>query len=112
MSNPRLPTPKLRQIIQFELSELSAREVGRALSLSHGAVSKYRSAVRAAGVSWEESQHLDDAELERRIWQARAEHKAREVVLPDCASIHTHDPYLPDASDRYSAPKLRYGLPL
>jgi hypothetical protein len=30
-------------------SELSAREVGRALSLSHGAVSKYRCAVRAAG---------------------------------------------------------------
>ena len=89
MSNPRLPTPKLRQIIQFELSELSAREVGRALSLSHGAVSKYRSAVRAAGVSWEEAQHLDDAELERRIWQARAERKTREVVLPDCAWIHT-----------------------
>ena len=89
MSNPRLPTPKLRQIIQFELSELSAREVGRALNLSHGVVSKYRSAVRAAGVSWEEAQHLDDTELERRIWQARAERKTREIVLPDCASIHT-----------------------
>jgi transposase len=89
MSNPRLPTPKLRQIIQFESSELSAREVGRALSLSHGAVSKYRCAVRAAGVSWEEAQRLDDAELERRIWQARAERKPRQVVLPDCAAIHT-----------------------
>jgi transposase len=89
MSNPRLPTPKLRQIIQFESSELSAREVGRALSLSNGAVSKYRCAVRAAGVSWEEAQRLDDAELERRIWQARAERKPRQVVLPDCAAIHT-----------------------
>jgi transposase len=88
MSNPRLPTPKLRQIIQFESSKLSAREVGRALTLSHGAVSKYRCVVRAAGVSWEEAQQLDDAELERRIWQARAEHKTREVVLPDCAWIH------------------------
>jgi hypothetical protein len=89
MSNPRLPTPKLRQIIQFESSKLSAREVGRALTLSHGAVSKYRCAVRAAGISWEDTQQLDDAELERRIWQARAEHKMREVVLPDCAWIHT-----------------------
>ena len=89
MSNPRLPTPKLRQIIQFESSELSAREVGRALSLSHGAISKYRCAVRAAGVSWEEAQRLDDMELERRIWTARTEHKPRQVVLPDCAVIHT-----------------------
>jgi IS30 family transposase len=66
MSNPRLPTPKLRQIIQFESSELSAREVARALNLSHGAISKYRCAVRAAGVSWDEAQRLDDIELERR----------------------------------------------
>jgi len=89
MSNPRLPTPKLRQIIQFESSKLSAREVGRALALSHGAVSKYRCAVRAAGVSWDEAQRLDDIELERRIWTARIEHKPRQVVLPDCAAIHT-----------------------
>jgi transposase len=89
MSNPRLPTPKLRQIIQFESSELSAREVGRALNLSHGAISKYRCAVRAAGVSWDEAQRLDDADLERRIWQARAERKLRRIVLPDCAAIHT-----------------------
>jgi transposase len=89
MSNPRLPTPKLRQIIQFESSELSAREVARALNLSHGAISKYRCAVRAAGVSWDEAQRLDDIELERRIWTARIEHKPRQVVLPDCAAIHT-----------------------
>ena len=89
MSNPRLPTFKLRQVIQFESSELSAREIGRALNLSHGAIAKYRCAVRAAGVSWDEAQRLDDAELERRIWQARAERKPREVVLPDCAWIHT-----------------------
>src|SRR5689334_5676484 len=89
MSNPRISIAKLKQIIQFESSELTAREIGRALSLSHGAVSKYRCAVRAAGLTWEASQNLDDTELERRIWQARAERPAREVVLPDCAWIHT-----------------------
>jgi transposase len=89
MSNPRLPTFKLRQIIQFESSELSARELARALNLSHGAISKYRCAVRIAGMNWEEAQHLDDAELERRIWTARTERKPRQVVLPDCATIHT-----------------------
>jgi hypothetical protein len=88
MSNPRLRTPKLRQIIQFESSELSAREVGRALSLSHGAVSKYRCAVRAAG-----------AVGSRRSvstmpnWNGgsgrRKPSKPRQIVLPDCAAIHT-----------------------
>ena len=89
MSNPRISIAQLKQIIQFESSELTARAVGRALNLSHGAVSKYRCAVRAAGVRWEEAQHLDDAELERRIWQARAQRPTREVVVPDCAWIHT-----------------------
>lgn len=89
MPNPRISIAKLKQIIQFESSELTAREIGRALSLSHGVVSKYRCAVRAAGLTWEASQNLDDTELERRIWQARAERPAREVVLPDCAWIHT-----------------------
>lgn len=89
MSNPRISIAQLKQIIQFESSELTAREIGRALKLSHGAVSKYRIAVRIAGLTWQEAQNLDDTELERRIWQARAERPAREVVLADCAWIHT-----------------------
>jgi transposase len=88
MSNRRISIAQLKQIMQFESSEWSAREIGRALNLSHGAVSKYRYAVRAAGMRWEEAQQLDDAELERRIWQARAERKTRQIVLPDCAWIH------------------------
>ena len=89
MSNPRISIAQLKQIIQFESSRLSAREIGRALNLSHGAVSKYRCAVRTAGLRWEQAQSLDDTELERRIWQARAERPTRKVVLPDCAWIHT-----------------------
>jgi len=38
------------------------REIGRALQLSAGAVSKYRCAVRKAGLTWEEAQHLTDTE--------------------------------------------------
>src|ERR1700730_2364902 len=88
MSNPRLSIEKLKQLLQFESSELTMREIGRALQLSAGAVSKYRCAVRAAGLTWEDAQHLEDTELERRVWQARAQRLPREVVLPDCASIH------------------------
>jgi transposase len=88
MSNPRLSIEKLKQLLQFESSELTMREIGRALQLSAGAVSKYRCAVRAAGLNWEDAQHLEDTELERRVWQARAQRLPREVALPDCASIH------------------------
>src|SRR5690349_9475481 len=89
MSNPRISIAQLKQLMQFESSELTMREIGRALSLSAGAVSKYRCAVRAAGLTWEEAQHLEDAEIERRVWQGAAERSPRQVVLPDCALIHS-----------------------
>jgi transposase len=89
MSNPRLPIAQLKQIIQFDAGELTTRDIGRALNLSHSVVGKYRAAVRSAGLRWEEAQHLGDADLERRIWQARRERPPRSVTLPDCAWIHT-----------------------
>jgi transposase len=75
--------------MQFESSELTMREIGRALQLSAGAVSKYRCAVRKAGLTWDDAQRLTDDELERRVWQARASTRPQQWVLPDCPSIHT-----------------------
>lgn len=89
MSNPRIPVATLKQLIQLESSELTTREIARALNLSQGAVSKYRAALRAAGIGAEEAQSLDEQELERRVWRARASRVPREVVLPDCPWIHT-----------------------
>ena len=89
MSNPRLSIAQVKQIIQLDAGTLTTREVGRALNLSRSVVGKYRSAVRAAGLGWEEAQHLSDADLERRIWQTRPEDAPRTVRWPDCAWIHT-----------------------
>lgn len=89
MSNPRVSIAQLKQIIQFDVGALTTRDIGRALNLSHGVVGKYRAAIRAAGLRWEEAQHLGDAELEGRIWQASPERAPRPVTLPDCAWIHT-----------------------
>jgi transposase len=89
MSNPRISIAKLKQLIQLQSSQWTTREVARALNLSQGAVSKYASAVRAAGLTWEQAQGLEEAELEQRIWQSRAERPTRSIVLPDCAWIHT-----------------------
>jgi hypothetical protein len=89
MPKPRISIAKLKQLIQLESSKLSTREACRALNLSHGAVCKYRSVVREAGLRWEDVQGLDEAQLERRIWLVHPERAPRPAVLPDCASIHT-----------------------
>jgi transposase len=89
MSNPRLSIATLKQLIQYQSSALTNREIARALRVSPGAVSKYRRAVQAAGIHAEEMKNLDDTELERRVWQARVVRPPRPVVLPDCAWIHT-----------------------
>ena len=89
MSNPRISIATLKQLIQYQSSALTNRQIARALRLSPGAVSKYRRAVQAAGIGAEEMQTLDDMALERRVWEARAARPPRHVVLPDCAWIHT-----------------------
>ena len=63
---------KLKQIIQLQSSNLSVRELARALAMSVGAVSKYLGMVRAAGISWEVAQDLDEAQLERRAGSRRS----------------------------------------
>ena len=48
MPNERISMSKLKQLIGLQTSNLSVRELARALGLSIGAVSKYQRAVRAA----------------------------------------------------------------
>jgi hypothetical protein len=89
MPNERISIEKLKHLIQLLGNKLTTRAAARALNMSQGAVCKYSSAVRAAGIEWEEAQKLEDAELERRIWQAPNMSAPRNAVLPDCAWIHT-----------------------
>ena len=67
MPNARISMSKLKQIIQLQSSNLSVRELSRALSMSVGAISKYLAAVRLAGITWEAAQGLDEAELGVRV---------------------------------------------
>ena len=80
MSRPRVMTATLRQLIQFESSPLSTRELGKALNLAQGTIVKYRIAILAARLTWDEARALSDRELERRIRLARAALKSRFVV--------------------------------
>ena len=63
MPNARISMTTLKRLIQLQSSNLSIRELSRALSLSVGAVSKYLAAIRATGVTWEVAQTLDESDL-------------------------------------------------
>jgi transposase len=89
MTNQRISNATLRQLIQLQLTELTTRETARALNLSQGAISKYRCAVLAAGLTWEEALKLEEVELERRVWEARRMRPPRTLAAPDCAWVHT-----------------------
>jgi predicted transcriptional regulator len=68
MPNERVSMSKLRQLIALQASNLSVRALARALGLSVGAVSKYRKAVKAAGIEAAEAETLSEADLERRVF--------------------------------------------
>ena len=89
MSKPRLPIERLKHLMQFETSDLTTHEIGLVVGLSQGSVSKYQCALRAAGISWQEAQHWNDEELQRRVSAARAMQPVRHIAVPDCAWIHS-----------------------
>ena len=71
MSNPRIAVSQLKQLIQLRSNGLSTRDIGRALSRSQGAVSKYCRAVLTACGTWEAALALEESELEGRVFAAR-----------------------------------------
>ena len=88
MPNARISMSKLKQIIQLQSSNLSIRELSRALSMSVGAVSKYLAMVRAAGLTWDAAQDLDETALERRIFGEPAPAAPGRFAPVDCAWVH------------------------
>lgn len=66
----------------MQSSNLSVRELSRALSMSVGAVSKYLAMARAAG------QELDETALERRIFGEPAPAAPGRFAPVDCAWVH------------------------
>jgi transposase len=88
MPNERISMSKLKQLIGLQTSNLSVRELARALGLSIGAVSKYLRAVRAAGIEAAEAEELSETELEQRVFGPAAPAKPGTLVAPDCAWIH------------------------
>jgi len=79
---------KTRDILRLKLqNHLSHRKIARSLQISAGSVGATVSRARRAGLDWKTVCQLDDAELERRLYQQAVAGKPRRP-LPNFQWIH------------------------
>jgi transposase len=80
---------KIRHTLQLLHSgNLSTRQIGAALGISKSTVSEIASYTRAAGLDWEQAQHLSDEELQARLYRPPVARQSRHLE-PDYAQLHS-----------------------
>lgn len=80
---------KIRHTLQLLHSgNLSQRQIGAALGISKSTVSEIASYTRAAGLDWEQVQHLSDKELQVRLYRPPVARQSRHLE-PDYAHLHS-----------------------
>ncbi|MFQ5598883.1 MAG: IS21 family transposase, partial [Nitrospiria bacterium] len=67
---------------------LTAREIGRSLSISHPTVLDYLSRAKKHGLAWPLPDHLDEAALERLLCGPSSVSSPSTRPQPDCVYIH------------------------
>ena len=79
---------KIRDVLRYRHSTgLSLESIARSLNISKGVVAKYLRLAADAGLSWPLPEGLDDAALERRLYQ-QASARAPTFAEPDYARVH------------------------
>ena len=79
---------KLKDCLRLKFDcGLSHAQIGRALGLSKGVVTKYLQRAHQVGLTWETAAGLDEAVIAARLSPAQAP-LASARVLPDWAVIH------------------------
>lgn len=80
----------IREVLRLGLTtELSFRDIGRSLRLSHPTVQKYIQTAKQIGLTWEQVQGLTEEELNKAmktVEEPALVHDQR--PMPDCAYIH------------------------
>jgi len=88
MSRERLSMRKIKEVLRLSFEAgLTAREIGRSLSISHPTVLNYLSRARAEGLGWPLPEGLSDVALERLLSDPPAA-SCSERPQPDWAEIH------------------------
>lgn len=68
MSQERIPMKKVKEILRLHFhSQLSHRQIGRALKMAPSTVSHYVNAAKAAGLDWSQCQPMEPAALLKTI---------------------------------------------
>ena len=79
----------IRELLRLSFSsELSTRNIGRSLRVSHPTVKKYIEAVRSAGLDWASIEKMDDTALKSIIKGTRGRQADINRPLPDYAYVH------------------------
>jgi transposase len=79
---------KIRDVLRYRHStDLSLEAIARALNISKGVVAKYLRLAAEAGLGWPLPAELDDAGLEKRLYQQATAH-ASPFGEPDYAQVH------------------------
>ena len=85
----RVSMRKVRDVLRLKsTTQLSQRQIARALGISQSTIIEYLGRFRVAGLSWPLPEDLDDEALEARLFIARTEYRA-ERPLPDWPMIHS-----------------------
>jgi transposase len=89
MPAERLSMRQIRDLLRLCFAaKLPQRAVARSLGLSQGAVSRYLSRARAAGIAWPLPEDLDDARLEALLFPPPCGTPAEQRPMPDWAWVH------------------------
>jgi transposase len=83
----KLSMLKIKELFRLKHeAKLSARQIGRALNVSHTIINRYLKRFEKSGLSYEELKTLSDKEIVVRLF--RLESKPSKYPVPDWASIH------------------------
>jgi len=88
MSKKRLSMRKIKEVLRLSYKlDLTSREIGRSLSISHPTVLNYLSRARKLGLSWPLPDNLDEAALEKLLCSPTPV-SGPSRPQPDYAAIH------------------------
>jgi transposase len=89
MPAERLSMRQIRDVLRLCFAaKLPQRAIARSLGLSQGAISRYLSRARAAGIAWPLPEDLDDTQLEALLFPPPSGTPADQRPMPDWAWVH------------------------
>ena len=91
MPKERLSNVKIKEVLRLKFdADLSNRQIGASLRISHSTVANYLQRAEKAGIGWPLPEELSETQLEQRLFaepQRLCGHDTPRV-LPDWAEIH------------------------